>query len=84
MNQDQGSLGTQLASMKYGEMGFDKTIVSLEKLSKDAEKEYFSLKSRVMKAELQEYESSERIQVQIQKYQTDVSNLKTTKISNTH
>ena len=30
-----------------------------------------------MKAELQEYESSERIQVQIQKYQTDVSNLKT-------
>lgn len=78
LNQDQGSLGTQISLHENMEKwASDKTIVSLEKLSKDAEKEYFSLKSRVMKAELQEYESSERIQNQIQKYQTDVSNLKT-------
>jgi hypothetical protein len=78
LNRDEGSLGTEIRRHEDMEKwASDKTIVSLEKLSKDAEKEYFSLKNRVMKAELQEYESSERIQVQIQKYQTDVSNLKT-------
>ena len=52
-----------------------KAINSLEKLSKKAEKEYFLLNSRVINAELEEYESSERIQGQIKKLQSDVNNL---------
>lgn len=77
LNRDEGSLVTEIIRHeKMEKWAADKTIDALEKLSKDAEKEYFSLKNRVMKAELQEYESSERIQVQIQKYQNEVNNLK--------
>ena len=78
LNRDEGSLSTEISRHeKMEKWAADKTIDSLEKLSKDAEKEYFSLKNRVIKAELEEYESSERIQGQIQKSQTDVNNLKT-------
>jgi len=78
LNRDEGSLSTEISRHeKMEKWAADKTIDSLEKLSKDAEKEYFSLKNRVIKAELEEYESSERLQGQIQKSQTDVNNLKT-------
>ena len=78
LNRDEGSLSTEISRHeKMEKWAADKTIDSLEKLSKDAEKEYFSLKNRVIKAELEDYESSERLQGQIQKSQTDVNNLKT-------
>lgn len=77
-NRNEGSLGSDIRRYEKTEKwASDKTIDSLEKLAKDSEKEYFSLKNRVEKAELQEYESSERIRTKIKKNRIDVANLKT-------